>query len=53
VFSGNPEKVLENCFSGYRPMRKFVGGAKKSMSWESFTAAFLILITFENKYACM
>jgi hypothetical protein len=23
------------------------------MSWESFTAAFLILITFENKYACM
>jgi hypothetical protein len=51
VFSGNPEKVLENCFGGYRLMRKFVGGAKKSMSWESFTAASLIVITFEN--ACM
>jgi hypothetical protein len=51
VFSGIPEKVLENCFGGYRPMRKFVGGAKRSMSWKSFTAAFLVVITYVNKYS--
>ena len=27
-------------------MRKFVGGAKRRMSWESFTAALLIVILF-------
>jgi hypothetical protein len=34
-------------------MRKFVGGAKRSMSWESFIAALLIVIIFVNKYTCM
>jgi hypothetical protein len=30
-------------------VRKFVGGAKRSMSWESFIAALI----FVNKYTCM
>jgi hypothetical protein len=38
------KKVLENCFGGYRRMRKFVGEVKRRMSWESFTAALLIVI---------
>jgi hypothetical protein len=46
VFSSNPEKILKNGYGGHRPVRKFVGGAKRSMAWESFTAAFLIAITF-------
>jgi uncharacterized membrane protein YobD (UPF0266 family) len=31
-------------------MRKFAGGAKRRMSWESFIAALLIVIIFVNKY---
>jgi hypothetical protein len=34
------KKFWKIVFGGYRPMRKFVGGAKRSMSWESFIAAF-------------